>query len=95
MSECEEESMRTGGTSRERKSEHKTTTHVQKKSQSDLPPRVCKWGGCQEGPQRSGVDPPLSSSRACLHMAFIANSVPFGSVSLGQLHPVLLPPLPE
>ena len=29
--------------------------------------------GCGEGDlKRSGVDPPLSSSRACLHTAFIA-----------------------
>ena len=27
--------------------------------------------------QRSGVDPPLCSSRACFHAAFIAFSVPF------------------
>ena len=46
------------------------------------------------GPQRSGVDPPLSSSRACL-MAFIAFSVPFVFMSLRQFHPVLLPHLPE
>ena len=42
-------------------------------------------------PQRSGVDPPLSSSRACLHMAFIANSIPFVFVSLGQFHTVRVP----
>ena len=29
----------------------------------------------QAGPQRSGVDPPLSSSRACLPTAFIAFSI--------------------
>ena len=27
--------------------------------------------------KRSGVDPPLSSSRACLHTAFIASPAPF------------------
>ena len=36
----------------------------------------------------SGVDPPLSSSRACL-MAFIANSVPRLFVSRGQCLAVL------
>ena len=41
------------------------------------------------------MDPPLSSSHACLHMAFIANSVPFAFLSLGQFHPVLLPHLRE
>ena len=46
------------------------------------------------GPQRPGVDPLLSSSRACL-TAFIAFSVSFVSVSLGQFHPVLLPHAPE
>ena len=35
----------------------------------------------------SVVDPPLSSSRACL-AAFIAFTVPFVFVSLGQFHPV-------
>ena len=39
------------------------------------------WGGGAaegggRGLQRSGLDPPLSSSCACLHMAFIASSVP-------------------
>ena len=49
------------------------------------------WGG---GLQRLGVDPPLSSSHAGL-TAFIASSVPFVFVSLGQSNPVLLPHLPE
>ena len=48
-----------------------------------------------DGPERSGVDTPLSSSRTCLHTAFIANPVPFMFVSLGQFHPVLPPNLPE
>ena len=46
------------------------------------------------GPQRSGVDPPLSPSHACL-TAFIAFSVPFVFVSLGQWYPVLPPHLRE
>ena len=33
------------------------------------------YGKRDKGPQRSGVGPPLSSSRACLHTAFIAVSV--------------------
>ena len=47
-----------------------------------------------QGLQRSGVDAPLSPSRARL-TAFIANSVPVVFVSLGQSHPDLLPRLPE
>ena len=53
--------------------------------------------GMAGGPQRSGVDPALSSSRACLHTAFIASSVPFVFMSLGQFQfhrSVLLPHLP-
>ena len=44
------------------------------------------------GPQRSRVDPPLSSSRAYL-TASIAFSVPCSSLSQGQCHPVRFPDL--
>ena len=50
--------------------------------------------GRGRGVQRAGVDPPLRSSRACL-TAFIAFTVPFVFVSLGQCHPVPFPHLPE
>ena len=40
------------------------------------------------------MGPPLSPSRACLTV-FIADSVPFVFVSLGQFHAALLPHLPE
>ena len=42
---------------------------------------VCGW------PERLGVDPPLSSSPACLHMAFIAFSLKFVFLWLGQFDP--------
>ena len=44
------------------------------------------------GLNRSGVDPPLTSSRTCL-MTFIANSVPRLCVSLGQCNAILVPSL--
>ena len=47
--------------------------------------------GPNTGFQRSGADPPLSSSRACLPVAFVADSVPFVLVSLGQCHPPFCP----
>ena len=53
-------------------------------------------GGGPRGLKRSGVDPPLSSSRACLHKAFIAFSVHcvFDIAILRRLS-VLPPPLPD
>ena len=37
-----------------------------------MPPQELKVGQMPRGAQRSGVDPPLCSSRACLHTAFTA-----------------------
>ena len=50
--------------------------------------------GAWRGPQKSAVDPPLSSSRAYL-AAFFAISVPYVLVPLGQFHPVPVPHLQE
>ena len=47
VSECENESSPTGGTSRERTRKRNTTTRYQKKNQNDTPPPLL--GGFQNG----------------------------------------------
>ena len=56
---------------------HAPLAHGQSSRSTQQTPSGSRERAVPMGPQRAGVDVPLSYSRACLHTAFIALSVPF------------------